>query len=368
MIHRSIALLLWPFSLVYRFVIWLRNLAYDRQIFSVYRPNLPVFAIGNLSVGGTGKTPMAEYLLGYLVQNGLRPAYLSRGYGRKTRGYLRVDPSEHTSTQVGDEALQVARKFPGLPVVVCENRAVGVQKLLETDRPDCLLLDDAFQHRRIARDLDIVMLDATRPPWNDRLLPAGLLREPESSLKRAHLAVVNKLTQRTHIPRWQHKLKLPSAFGRLEPLRLRSFSSDETLPLDCLDQRMVYAFSGLGNNEVFFNELRRLGAQLYRCYGFRDHHVFSQAEIQRIVRSFRRLAKVKYLRQPPLLIATEKDYIRLRSMPWFDVQFGQFPFYYLEVALQFWEGEAELQAQLAQHLPQLAQGTPVHAQQRSTQL
>lgn len=335
-----------PFSWLYGLVIWLRNIAYNQGWFKTHHLNVPILSVGNLSVGGTGKTPMAEYLMAWLQSQGLEVAYLSRGYGRKTKGYVRVLPDNHTASQVGDEALQVARKFPQRLVAVCENRVLGATNLLKEARLDCIILDDAFQHRRLGRTVDLVLLDANRPPWRDYLLPVGRLREPESSLKRAHLVVVNKISQRMHIPRWQNQIEQPACFAQLAPSRLVSFSGGPSLTPSEMKHVYCIAFSALGNNQAFFTDLRRLGMKPHRTFAFPDHQFFKARQIKAITGSFRKLDRVEYLRYQPLIVTTEKDYIRLKDEPWFKVQFGQFPFYYLEVKLDFLEGEALLQSNL----------------------
>jgi len=334
-------LLLLPLSWAYGIAIRLRNAAYDVGLFPTVRISIPVISVGNISTGGTGKTPMAELLIRELIARGRKPGYLSRGYGRNTRGYLRVDPIEHTSDQTGDEAMQVALKFSQVqvPVAVCEDRVRGAKQLIAETGIDVLVLDDAFQHRRIARQLDWVMVDGQRPPWQDQLLPAGNLREPRASLDRADLVVVNKLTSRKHIPRFKHRLAQSRVFAELVPTALVSLAHGERLPIDEFHEANVWVFAALGNNQHFFDTFSLIGMRVVETRGFADHHHFSAEQIKSIVKRFRRLERQDVFRGPLLLVTSEKDAARLRNQPWFQLQMGQLPLYYLEVELNLYEGK-----------------------------
>lgn len=340
-------LFFWPLSLLFGLAVRLRNRAYDQGWLPAHEPPVPVLAIGNLSAGGTGKTPMAELLLRRLSEQGLRPAYLSRGYGRRTKGYRRVDPDSDTADTAGDEALQVARKFRHLAVAVCEDRVAGARRLVEEARPDCLILDDAFQHRRIARKLDLVMIDANRPPWLDRMLPFGRLREPLSSLRRAHLVVVNKVLEEDKIRSFQRRISGKLAFTRTTPLRLVPFWPDgEAIALEGQERRVCIAFSGIGNPDPFHLEIRKMGLLPMRTYRFRDHHRYRPGDFRRIIRRWRRLENQNALREQPILITTEKDAMRLLPQPWFQEQYREYPFYYLEIALEVIRGKDSFDAAL----------------------
>lgn len=341
--------LLAPFASLYRAAIQARNKAYDWSVFQTHQlpPNVKVVSVGNISVGGTGKTPMAEYLLNRLLERGARPAYLSRGYGRGTKGYLRVLPDRHDSLAVGDEALQVALKFPKVPVAVCEDRVAGARQLLAETEFDVLILDDAFQHRRIARDLDIVMIDATRPPWHDHLLPWGRLREPVANLSRADVVVVNKLPQRRLIYQFRSKVERPACFSQLAPTRLVSCNGQPNLSLEQVKLRTCVVFSGLGNNAAFLDELKRLQFNIVKHYGFPDHHRYTASDLQCVSANYRKLQKrADIFVDPPIVVTTEKDYVRLKGQDWFALQFAHCPVYYLEVRLNMIEGEDLMEKQL----------------------
>lgn len=339
---------LYPLSWLYRLGGFFRNFAYDNGLFKSHSSPVPTISIGNLSMGGTGKTPMAEYLIRELIQRGLRPGYLSRGYGRDTKGYRRVDPTEDSFREVGDEALQVATKFSTVPVAVCEDRVLGATTLTADAPIDVLVLDDAFQHRRIRRNVDIVMIDANRPPWDDHLFPAGALREPRSSLNRADLVVVSKLSNHKQIPRYKHRINRPLAFSELTPTALVRLGQPERLTLAEIKDVNAITFSALGNNQDFFESVRAAGLRTIETYSFADHHAFTPNEIGRISRRYRKLAKQDVFTKDIILVTSEKDAVRLTREPWFAMQVGHLPLYYLEVELRLFEGKGNFEQQLSQ--------------------
>ena len=188
---KSFRILLLPFAVVYAFFIWLRNLMYDKDIFKSASFGLPVICVGNLSVGGTGKSPMVEYLVSHL-KHSYKVATVSRGYKRKTRGYALA--SEHsTAIDIGDEPMQFHRKFPDVPIAVGEERLVAIPQLLH-DRPETevVILDDAFQHRSITAGFNILLTDYENLFTRDFYLPTGDLRDLKISYKRADVVVVTK--------------------------------------------------------------------------------------------------------------------------------------------------------------------------------
>lgn len=331
--------LLWPLTFLYAAIIWLRNYLFDTGFFTVYQAPRPVIAIGNLSTGGTGKTPFAEYLIRNLVQKGLAPAYLSRGYGRKSKGYVRVLPQEMDAEWVGDEALQVATRFPLVPVAVCEDRQTGIRRLMDEVEPQLFVLDDAFQHRRVARDLNIVMIDANRLPSDELLLPAGNLREPICSLKRADLLVVNKVQYSADLDALEKKVafrNLPVAFCRPEPQAILQFSGT---PFSLPAPARVVLFSGIGNNESFRSTVADLGIEVLAAYAFRDHYAFQEADLERIIGQHFHHSPSSANFAPPFLLTTEKDFFRMRNLPWLD-RFTHIPLTYLPIRLVWLKGES----------------------------
>lgn len=339
-----------PLAWIFGQIVARRNRAYDQGNRSIYKAPIPVISVGNISAGGTGKTPLASYLLTFIQAHypHHRPAYLSRGYGRQTSGYLRVIPEQHLPMQVGDEALQVARQFPDLPVAVCEARRLGIQQLIQEAEATVIVLDDAFQHRAVARELDIVLIDAGSLPQADALLPEGYLREPLSSLDRADLVVINKLVDPGQIPdmqlafqAWAEKL----LFGRLLPQALQA-ASGETAPLTALQDKAVMLFAGIGRPEAFADVARAAGANVLETHWFADHHPYRNRELQQLRDRWRALQA----EHPDLLLlTTEKDFSRLQGHMALPV-LEQTALYTLPVGLAWWEGQERLADALEKHL------------------
>ena len=188
---KFLRLFLFPFSIVYSLIISIRNKLYDLRIFKTTTFDLPIISVGNLSTGGTGKTPHIEYLVSKLSNN-YKLATLSRGYKRKTKGFLLAKDS-HTALEIGDEPKQFQTKFPNIDVAVDSNRVNGVEQLLK-NRPDLemILLDDAYQHRKIGRSINILLTEYSNPFFKDYILPMGNLRESRFGYNRANIIIVTK--------------------------------------------------------------------------------------------------------------------------------------------------------------------------------
>ena len=188
---RSFRYLLFPLSFIYGAVIWLRNWLFDKNILKSASFNFPVICVGNIAVGGTGKTPMTEYLI-RLLQNNFKIATLSRGYKRKTKGFA-IAEAGTTALEIGDEPMQFHNKFPGVTVAVGEERLVAIPQLLY-DKPDTqvIILDDAFQHRTVKAGLNIVLTAFNNLYTRDLVLPSGDLRDVKASMKRADIIIVTK--------------------------------------------------------------------------------------------------------------------------------------------------------------------------------
>lgn len=342
-----------PFAGIYSAAMALRNWTYAQGWKRSHHIGIPVVSIGNITVGGTGKTPMAEFLLTYLLGMGLRPAYLSRGYGRKTKGYIKVMPSTGDASSYGDEAFQVASKFPNVPVAVCEDRVVGAKELLQTHPIDILVLDDAFQHRRIHRDLDWVMMDATRPPSADWPFPAGRLREGLRGLRRADALILTKFSQ----PQAQAtaladlKKRFPAQIAAafdLQPLSVQPFFPDQepqSHKLEGLAGKSVILFSGIGNPNHFVDTVIAAGAITVQTRTFSDHHRYTEADFDKILAAFESQKEIKGKLPPALILTTEKDYFRLKGMPWIQ-RFAHLPLAFLTVGMVPLAGWEQLALQL----------------------
>ncbi len=341
---RTLRLLLLPFSWLYGLVLTIRRKLYTWGYFKAYRAPVPVISVGNISTGGTGKTPVAAYILSHLSQYNISAAYLSRGYGRKTKGYLRVNPSTGNSLQYGDEALQIAHQFPELPVAVCEKRAIGIQQLLSETDVQVIVLDDAFQHLAVARDLNLVVMDAQRLPDQDFILPAGNLREVLSTLKKADFFIINKLSHKALLPEIEKRLGKwgkEMAFCRPAFHDIRTFQ-EEVYRIQ--NGQSIHAFAGIGNPHYFFDQLRTQGFQLKGVTAFSDHHDYQAREFASILAD---------LEPETILLTTEKDYHRLKDADWLS-QYDHFTWTYLPMYLKWWKGEVTLQANIHRVLQDFA--------------
>ena len=273
-----VKLLLSPFSLLYSIGIGLRDLLYSIKFFKSISYNFPIISIGNLSVGGTGKTPHVEYLIKEL-QPYIRVGVLSRGYSRKTKGFFYVDPQSDAST-VGDEPLQIKRKFPDSIVAVVENRALGIPQLLKS-RPDLkvILLDDGFQHRPIKPGLNILLTDYNSMFTRDYLLPVGRLREFRSSYKRANFIIVTKTPKLLDEAKKQELINeikptpnqkiFFSYFSYLHPYNI--WNPQNSIVLN--KSLKIILISAIANTDYLLSYLENK-VSFVRSFEFEDHHFF----------------------------------------------------------------------------------------------
>jgi tetraacyldisaccharide 4'-kinase len=307
-------ILLLPFSLLYGGIIFIRNKLYDLKIFKSTSFDVPVISVGNLSAGGAGKTPMAEYLIS-LLQKKNQPAFLSRGYRRKTTGFILATLNSGFE-EIGDEASQVKNKFPAITVAVSENRVNGISQLLaDAPQTDVIILDDAFQHRAVKPALSILVTPFHHPFYNDALLPAGRLRENKSGYKRADIIVVTKCphdlsnTARLEIEKkikplasqqlFFSKITYNECYSLLKPENKFSFSENEKLS--------VLFISGIADPEPIENYLTKLNVS-FKTIQFPDHHIFSENDLNEIGEQFSLIQS-----DEKIILTTEKDAVRLSS-------------------------------------------------------
>ncbi len=304
-------ILLMPAAFLYKQAVRLRHRLFDWGVLRSEKFDVPIICIGNITVGGTGKTPMAEMVIAYMRQMH-NVALLSRGYGRRTKGYLEVATDAHYR-DVGDEPLQIKRKFPDTVVVVCERRADGIRHLMaEHPEIDLIVMDDGFQHRYVEPKINIVMIDATRPVQHDRMLPAGTLRDLPEELHRAHYFVVTKCTENM-APierRILRKVLIQVAYQKVYFSRFESFRPQPLFPDAAADGgirqgQQVVVFSGIGNPKPFSDAL----AENYRVVGelqFDDHHVYRVRDIKTIASLLERFPQA-------VAVTTEKDAVKLAN-------------------------------------------------------
>ncbi len=295
------ALLLWPLSLLYAAVLSLRNFFYDVGIFKSYSVDSYVISVGNITVGGTGKTPTVLYLANMFIARGKRVAIISRGYGRASTGSVIVSDGQNIFASVdkaGDEPFMLAQSCPAAIVLVDSDRVKAAQRAVERFHPDVILLDDAFQHRRIHRNFDLVTMRQTHPLGNGLCLPAGPLREPKRYLKRSHAILLNGkkyLQSENYGP-----LLAKGMVARYNPIEFVN-KKGEILPVQ-LGNRTVFAFCGLANPNSFRTTLKNLNMNLVGFWAYKDHYRYNGNDIENIS---------KQLSNADIIVTTEKDWVKL---------------------------------------------------------
>ncbi len=295
-------------SWVYEGAVRLRNRYYDQGL-GLRKLPAPVLSVGNLTVGGTGKTPLVMLLASRLRQRGLKVTVLSRGYGRsRTSEVLEVSAGQKSKVSirdVGDEPFMMAQKLEGVSVWVGANRFKAGLAAWEKAPSDLFILDDGFQHRSLVRDVDIVVAKLPRPWGNKRLLPAGPLREPLSSLKRAQMVVLTwQENLETHAQWIQVENHVPVVRAFLKAKALRPAAGGESYPLEFLKGKRAALVCAIGHPEGFREMVRLLGAESAACLFFPDHHWYTPQDVSRI----KGLA-----RDSEVVLTTEKDVWKLRE-------------------------------------------------------
>jgi tetraacyldisaccharide 4'-kinase len=304
-------LVLPPLSALYRVITKTRLSMYRRGTFRTTKLDRPVISIGNITTGGTGKTPLVEYVARLLSTKGLKVCVLTRGYGR-TRPDERVLVSDgesvySTAAEAGDEAFLLATNLKGLVAVISDsNRIAAGEDAIKHLGTDCFVLDDGFQHLRLARDLDIVVIDATNPWGGGRLLPEGRLREPLEGLNRADCIVLTRTDQVDNIQRIREELQ---AFSQ-SPTFTSRMKTIDLVPLNGAPPNLlgpIGAFCGVGNPQSFFGHLRREGYAPVFERAMRDHQTYTQDHIDSICAGAAKSGAVS-------LITTAKDAVKLKSL------------------------------------------------------
>ncbi len=305
---------LFPFSFLYWVVIFLRNLFYNIGLLKIRLLPCYVISVGNLTTGGTGKTPTVISLTKFLRNNGFSVAVLSRGYGRTSAGTIIVSDGQtlHQSWQeTGDEPLMIAEALPNIPIVVDGNRYRGGKLIIEKFHPDIILLDDAYQHRAVHRDLNILLISAESKKEEACLLPAGNLREPKHQTSRADLIFISKsnLFQSLEMKdAWgnfpQH---IPAFQTSLETISTLNSTTGKVLAVHELSGKKVLAVSALGSPKGFERSLFASNAIITDHLVFRDHHTFTKKDVNNI---FLKKTETK----ADFVITTDKDFIKLRHL------------------------------------------------------
>ena len=332
---KSFRILLLPFALLYWLGIGIRNWCYDKNLLKSSGFGLPVICVGNLSVGGTGKSPMVEYLVARLKDK-FKLATLSRGYKRKTRGYALAN-SATTALEIGDEPMQFHLKFPDVPVAVGEERMEAIPQLLH-DRPEteAIILDDAFQHRSVKAGLNILLTEYSNLFTGDFYLPTGDLRDLKGSYKRAEIIVVTKCKPDLSEAEKQKIIKEINPqvsqyifFTAIEYGQLYHISNNKALSLEATTE--VLLVTGIANPKPL-KKMLEAHSNSYHMLQYPDHHIFTIDDLNEIKKRFDRIET-----KNKIILTTEKDAVRLAKFP----EIAAWPFFVIPVRHHFLFEEGE---------------------------
>jgi len=351
--NNKFRILLLPFSWIYGIIVSVRNLLFDTEIIKSISFETPVISVGNITVGGTGKTPHIEYLI-RLFSPEYKVAVLSRGYKRKTKGFF-LAKHDSTVNEIGDESLQLKKKFPDIIVAVDEKRKRGIE-ILESDssnKPDVILLDDAYQHRYVKPAISVLLTDKNKMFTDDRLLPAGNLREYSSGSKRANIIVITKCPDNL-MPIEFRMLKnkidlypqqsifissikygeLTNILDRTEVLRFNDIKNQK---------RPVLLITGIANPEPLYSYISEYSNDI-KTMVFSDHHWFSKKDYSKIKSEFDKIES-----NGGIIITTEKDSMRFYDNPLFDDL--KKDIFYTEIEISFPENqESEFKSKIIDYV------------------
>jgi len=342
-------------------VVAFRNLLYDRQILPTHRFSVPIISVGNLTLGGTGKSPMVAWLCQHFLEQNQRPGLVSRGYGK-------------ISDAGNDELMEMSHRFPTVPHLQNRNRAEAIQELLQTEQVDLIILDDAFQHRRVKRDIDFVLLDATAPFGFGHVFPRGALREPISGLRRAQIALLTRSdlieeTQRQEIRQrvlsinpnitWGEAVHVPTSLISPQPFSTGTLSTGtfSTEPIEVITGQSVLAFCGIGNPAAFRSTLERCGVHVAKLIPFPDHHHYTARDVDELVRTANALGT-------DVILCTVKDLVKLALMDFSEIDFSELSLRAVSIEIQFTVGESAVreridlfpnESQYPRHFPKFPQ-------------
>lgn len=305
-------LLLLPFSLIYGIITFVRNKFYDWGIFKSTSFKIPIISVGNLEVGGSGKTPMVAYIIN-LLKDKKHLATLSRGYGRKTKGFLWVKPDD-LAANTGDEPLQLKQNFPDVEVAVCEDRVFGIEQI--NNKADIILMDDAFQHRAVKPGFSVLLFDFNQLQKPKFLLPAGNHREFFAGRKRANLIIVTKCPIDLSTEKQQEIISALKPYPNQKVFfsyikyqsKLKAVFSDETFNIATLKSKDVaILLTGIAKPKPLIDQVKGYIATVHH-HAYPDHHQFTQKNMLKLVSDFKQINTER-----KIIITTQKDAVRLRS-------------------------------------------------------
>lgn len=347
---KYLKLLLWPFSVLYGGITVARNLLYDKGTLPSTSFDLPVIAVGNLTVGGTGKTPHVEYLLRLLQP--YKVATLSRGYKRKSKGFLLAD-SQSTAAVLGDEPYQYHRDFPGVTVAVSEDRVEGVQKLRQLlPGIAVVVLDDAMQHRPVKPSLNILLTDYHRPFYKDHVLPAGLLREPRQGAARADAVIVSKCPRKLSKKEQGNILKEVEKYTAPDtPVYFSTFvyGAPAAIGLPVAPDKKVVLLTGIANAQPLKDYLEAEGYEVLQHLAYPDHHQYREHDLQKLRQM---LQKDEF--SGASILTTRKDAVKLAGQELTGLT-EQLPLFYIPIVVQLLNEQEAFDRLVVEHVQQFQQ-------------
>lgn len=354
--HEPVRIQKWllPFSWLYGLIVYIRNKFFDWGILKHEEFDIPVICIGNLTVGGTGKTPHTEYLI-HILKDKYRVGVLSRGYKRKSKGFVLANANS-TSLNLGDESFQIKNKFPDVIVAVDSNRKRGIKKMLALDKPpQVILLDDAFQHRYVKPSYTIILSDFNRPAYEDTLLPAGRLREPFSALGNANMIIVTKcpadlqpidyriISHDINAFPFQELYFTHFKYKVLQPL-FKDKASEK--PLNYLKEKDILLVTGIASPKMILKKLSEYTDSV-NIIEYSDHYNFKSKDIKYISNRFRNTVS-----DSKLILVTEKDATRLILRDDIEDDIKE-SIYYLPIEVSFLDKEDDFKEKIYKHIREI---------------
>lgn len=334
--------LLFPFALIYGGITLFRNWLFDQKILKPSEFNIPIINVGNLSMGGTGKTPHVEYII-KLIANQNKIAVLSRGYGRKTSEYIEANIDHHYH-EIGDEPLQFKSKFPEISVIVEKQRVKGVLNLIY-DHPDIetIVLDDAYQHRAIKAGLNVLLTTFSKPFYKDQILPIGTLREFKKGSQRADIIIATKCPQNiTEKAKQNFKANLPKNipifFTTIKYGKIHSLKDQSEFNLH--KNTNILLITGIADPSHLKNELKKRKLN-FKHIAYRDHYPFKEKDLEHISEIFGKFAD-----ENKIILTTEKDSMRMKSLKGID----ELPIHVLGIEVEFLEEKTSFDNQIMEYV------------------
>ena len=296
----------------YAAVMSVRNALYDRRMMPIRQFPIPIISVGNLTLGGTGKSPMVAYLCRFFLEQNLRPGLISRGYGTVNNNTVKNNLGV---SEGNDEYMEMSLRLPTVPHLQHPNRAKAIEQMLQTEQVDLIILDDAFQHRQVERNTDIVLLDATTPFGFEHIFPRGTLRESLSSLRRADMVFLTRSdlvdeSERQRIKQrvlainpkiaWGETIHVPTSLVHLSAAPI----AERTEPIESIRNQSALAFCGIGNPAAFRKTLERCGVKVVKLVSFPDHYAYTRRDIDELLRTAKELGT-------DTILCTMKDLVKL---------------------------------------------------------